>query len=134
MSNKGVFYPQQKIAVNECMEKLLSTPYVILLALTQSGKTGALTLLALKSIDENRYEKVFIVSGNTSISLRGQMEQDLYSAIEGYIFNKYNNTLTNEQFQTEKQNFISKIKIFNIKIKLNLKKYFIINNLIVFAL
>ena len=112
MSNKGVFYPQQKIAVNECMEKLLTTPYVILLALTQSGKTGTLTLLALKSIDENRYEKVFIVSGNTSISLRGQMEQDLYSAIEGYIFNKYNNTLTNEQFQSEKQIFISKIKIY----------------------
>ena len=80
------FHPepiQGSNAIERCMFGQ-GTPFVVLLAEMQSGKTGTYMHFALKAICDGRFDRVLIVSGTSDTALREQTKDDLKNAIESF--------------------------------------------------
>jgi len=79
------FHPQQIKVAGEIMMKFSLTPFIVLLAQMQSGKTGAYLYLAFEMIRVGMIDRVVIICGSSDTSLRKQTIQEKEDAIAPYV-------------------------------------------------
>jgi hypothetical protein len=78
------FHGTQIEAAEKIIASYQESPFIVLLAQMQSGKTGTYLLTALKMMEMGLVDHVFIISGSSDKSLRDQAHNDLAEAREEY--------------------------------------------------
>jgi hypothetical protein len=78
------FHGTQIEAAEKIIEYYQKSPFIVLLAQMQSGKTGTYLLTALKMMEMGVVDHVFIISGSSDKSLRDQAHNDLAEALKDY--------------------------------------------------
>jgi hypothetical protein len=109
-------YPQQMTASNEIITNLHNKePWILLLAQPQSGKSGTYMDVAYKSIEQNLFKSVVIITGSPDLSLIKQVEANIKDITE--IYKMENPELCEDIDRYEKIKILKPSQCNNYKIR-----------------
>jgi len=108
-------YPQQMAASDEIITNLHNKePWILLLAQPQSGKSGTYMDVAYKSIEQNLFKSVVIITGSPDLSLINQVKANIEEITE--IYKMENPELCEDIVRNEKIKILKPSQCKNYKI------------------
>ena len=81
----SAFHDNQILSADEIIAGLTETPFLVLLAQMQSGKTGAYLQVGFKMLQKRLVKKVVIICGSSDKSLRHQAKEALSEGQNEFI-------------------------------------------------